>query len=43
MMVTLFSLSEGPAWIYPVDDFVAAINAAAAAVDAPPSEAPPRP
>jgi hypothetical protein len=36
-MVTLFSRREGPAWTYPVADFVAAIHAAVSAIDAPPS------
>jgi hypothetical protein len=34
-MITLFSRTDGPAWTYPLADFVAGIEAAVAALDAP--------
>lgn len=39
-MITLFSPADGPAWTYPLADFVAAIDAAVAALEGPPPARP---
>lgn len=38
-MITLFSRSDGPAWRYPLSDFLAAVEAATNAIEAPGSGA----